>query len=93
VGTATCRVVFDAAIEACIAKLQRVVMTQLHQARRTWKSNPQANNLPVVRWAHQYLRDRQLVAIPCDKEFGFCLETLEAHRLVQMDIVDQNAYQ
>ena len=43
VQTAPCRVVIDAAVEAWIAKLQRVVMTQLHQARRKWKSNPQTN--------------------------------------------------
>ena len=93
VQTAPCRVVIDAAVDAWIAKLQRVVMTQLHLARRKWKSNPQTNVLPVVRWAQRYLRERQLVAIPCDKEFGFCLETLEAHRSVQLDILEGNAYQ
>ena len=93
VQTAPCRVVIDAAVDAWIAKLQRVVMTQLHLARRKWKSNPQTNVLPVVRWAQRYLRERQLVAIPCDKEFGFCLETLDAHRSVQQDILEGNAYQ
>ena len=39
------------------------------------------------------MRERQLVAIPCDKEFGFCLETLEAHSVVQMDILMGDAYQ
>jgi hypothetical protein len=32
VGTTTCHVVIDAAVDAWIAKLQRVVMTQLQQS-------------------------------------------------------------
>ena len=83
----------DAAVEAWITKLQRVVMTQLHKARRRWKFNPQTNILPVVRWAQRYLKERQLVARPCDKEFGFCRETLEAHKSVQLDILEGDLYQ
>ena len=77
--TAPCRVVIDAAVEAWILNFQRVVTMQLQVAKSRWKHNPQTNITPVVKWAQRYMRDRQLVASPFDKEFGFCLETLEAH--------------
>ena len=91
--TAPCRVVIDAVVEAWTLKFQRVVTMQLQVAKSRWKHNPQTNIMPVVKWAQRYTRDRQFVASPCDKEFGFCLETLEAHSAVQMDILMGNAYQ
>ena len=93
VVTAPCRVVIYAAVQAQILNVQRVVTMQLQVAKSRWKHNPQTNIMPVVKWAQRYMRDRQLVASPCDKEFGFCLETLEAHSAVQMDILMGNAYQ
>ena len=91
--TAPCRVVIDAVVEAWTLKFQRVLTMQLQVAKSRWKHNPQTNIMPVVKWAQRYTRDRQLVASPCDMEFGFCLETLEAHSAVQMDILMGNAYQ
>ena len=81
----------DPAAEAWAAKLQPIVMRQIHKAKRTWKHNPQTNVLPVVRWAQRCLRERQLVASPCDKEFGFCLETLETPRSVQLGALERDA--
>jgi hypothetical protein len=91
--TAPCGVVIDAAVESWISKFQRVVIMQLQAAKSRWKHNPQTNIMPVVKWAQRYTRDRPLVAIPCDKEIGFCLERLESHNVVQMDILMGNAYQ
>jgi hypothetical protein len=91
--TAPCGVVIDAVVESWISKFQRVVIMQLQAAKSRWKHNRQTNIMPVVKWAQRYTRDRQLVAIPCDKEIGFCLERLESHNVVQMDILMGNAYQ
>ena len=67
-------------------------LTKVNQAQSLWKRFPQSNIMPVGRWAQKYMREHQLVAIPCDKEFGSCLETLETHSKVQMDILTGNAY-
>ena len=93
-STPACSEIVAPEMKAWVSHVAGSMLNAVDRVRRSsrWMARPKSAMLPVTRLGLRILRDKKIVATPCDKEPGFAVRSEDQHRIVVGNIFAQDMY-